>query len=126
MQQKFRVDVMNRRNPADTNEYFDVKVDDSTRKLIAERYNGSIVQYAKALVSVMYNDDMVVYSVQPLQSLYVAVNPVTGEFTGSCLMSDVQIENFDEECNPDGNWKLIKYDCINDPSFEFSKLMRLK
>ena len=62
---------------------------------------------------------------------YVWLNLYTGEFSNS-WDEETPRENFPtEESLKDAQdrcaeWKLIKYECVNQPSFEFDKNMKLK
>ena len=55
---------------------------------------------------------------------FVWLNIATGEFSNSWSLSEHQkVKPYMKE---NDNWKLIKYEALNDKNFEFSNLMRIK
>lgn len=64
---------------------------------------------------------------------YVWLNLVTGEFSNSWSEEDHFIYYSDSVFGKEqlekaraGHWVLIKYECINDPTFELYRQMKLK
>jgi hypothetical protein len=62
---------------------------------------------------------------------YVWLNIQTSEFSNSWNEKDHQILKPDENGLPSDykishEWKLIKYECLNDDNFNFSNLMKLR
>lgn len=61
----------------------------------------------------------------------VWINIVTGEFSNSWQSGgilDVKFTNWEEEIKEasKNGWKLIEYQCVNDPAFELYSQMKLR
>lgn len=60
---------------------------------------------------------------------YVWVNLNDGHFSNSWNITEYPEHVIDEvakQHSPEDGWKLIKYECVNDPNFVFYNQMKLK
>jgi hypothetical protein len=56
---------------------------------------------------------------------YVWLNIQTGEFSNSWTEKEQEEFHPENHLNPNNkHWKLIKYECINEPEFEFYNMMK--
>jgi hypothetical protein len=56
---------------------------------------------------------------------YVWLNLNTGEFSDSFVLDQKEVNRLCQFAKNEPLWKLIKFECVNDPDFEFTGLMRI-